>query len=119
MLAVLNGRAQPKVQQIDLRWRQQACQDLMRRGACDRLPVRWSGRTRRARRQPTTCTIRSTMPGGERQHGMRGIKDLIKLDGPALRQVVGHGAPVGTDEPRRHDLLPRHAFRPPVRQQRC
>jgi hypothetical protein len=84
-LAGLSGRAQPEVQQIDLRWRQQACQDLMRRAACDLLPVRWSGRTRRARRPPTTCTIRYTMPGGERQHRMRGIKDLIKLDGPALR----------------------------------
>ena len=65
-LAGLSGRAQPEVQQIDLRWRQQAYQDLMRRATCDRLPVRWSGRTRRARRQSTTRTIRSTMPSGER-----------------------------------------------------
>ena len=66
VLAVMSGRAQPEVQQIDLRWRQQAYQDLMRRAACDRLPVRWSSRTRRARRQSTTRTIRSTMPSGER-----------------------------------------------------
>jgi hypothetical protein len=54
------------------------------------------------------------MPGCKGQHGMGGIEGWIELPTPGRWQLVGHGSPVGADEPSRYDLLPdRHDSRRP------
>ena len=53
----------------------------------------------------------STMPGGQRQHSVRGIGGLIrfcapKSCAPARWQLIGHRPPIGADEPGRDNVFP-------------